>query len=287
MEAFCPHRAFAALGQPTRLDTFRLLVKAGPEGLAAGEIAAALGVRQNTLSANLSVLTGAGLLRATRQGRSIRYAVDFAGLEGMLGFLLRDCCGGAPALCRPLIDEITRPTTERTFPMLQAPFNVLFLCTGNSARSLMAEAILNREGRGRFRAFSAGAHPAGAPHPYTLDLLDRLGYNTAAPRSKSWDVFTGEGAPRLDFVFTVCDRAAAEPCPVWPGQPMTAHWGVPDPVAVEGVEAVRRVAFSDAYKMLATRIGLFTELPLETIERLSLKARLDEIGGQGAPETAA
>jgi protein-tyrosine-phosphatase len=170
--------------------------------------------------------------------------------------------------------------------MADRPYTVLFLCTGNSARSLMAEAILNAEGTGRFRAFSAGSRPKGAPHPYTLDLLRRLNHDTSGLRSKDRSEFEGGAAPSMDFVFTVCDRAAAETCPVWPGQPMTAHWGVPDPVAVTGGEAERRVAFSDAYKTLARRIHLFASLPLDAIDRLALKRRLDDIGRAGAAEPA-
>jgi len=157
-------------------------------------------------------------------------------------------------------------------------FNVLFLCTGNSARSIIGEAILNREGRGRFKAYSAGSHPKGQVHPYSIDLLRNLHYDTSGFRSKSWDEFAEPGAPALDFVFTVCDDAAKESCPVWPGQPMTAHWGVPDPAAVEGPEAVRREAFAEAYRMLYNRISLLVNLPLASIDRLSLKRRLDQIG---------
>ena len=156
--------------------------------------------------------------------------------------------------------------------------NVLFLCTGNSARSLMAEAILNREGAGRFRAFSAGSQPGPVPHPFTLELLSGLNHDTSFARSKSWDEFAGPDAPRMDFVFTVCDRAAAEPCPFWPGQPMSAHWGVPDPVQVDGPEPVSRVAFSEAYRMLRSRISIFTSLPMATLDRMSLQQRLDDIG---------
>lgn len=156
--------------------------------------------------------------------------------------------------------------------------NILFLCTGNSARSLMAEAIMKREGRGRFRAYSAGSQPADAPHPYTLDLLKRLNHSTESVRTKSWDEFAGDDAPEMDFVFTVCDQAANEVCPVWPGQPMTAHWGVPDPVKVEGNEAEKRLAFSEAYRMLNTRISIFVNLPFEELDKLSLQSRLDEIG---------
>ncbi len=156
--------------------------------------------------------------------------------------------------------------------------NILFLCTGNSARSLMAEAIMKREGRGRFRAYSAGSHPADAPHPYTLDLLRRLNHGTESVRTKSWDEFAGVGAPGMDFVFTVCDQAAQEVCPVWPGQPMTAHWGLPDPVKATGNEAEKRLAFSEAYRMLNTRISIFVNLPFEELDKLNLQHRLDEIG---------
>ena len=142
------------------------------------------------------------------------------------------------------------------------PLNVLFLCTGNSARSIMAEVILNRAGQGKFKALSAGSQPKGEVHPYTLDLLRKLHYDVIGLRSKSWLEFSGPDAPKLDFVFTVCDNAAAETCPVWPGQPMTAHWGVPDPVAATGTEAERRYAFADALRMLTNRINIFVSLPL-------------------------
>ena len=157
-------------------------------------------------------------------------------------------------------------------------YNVLFLCTGNSARSILAEAILNRYGNGRFQAYSAGSHPEGRVHPYTLDLLRNLNYVTDGLRSKSWDEFAVPGAPSLDFVFTVCDDAANESCPVWPGQPMSAHWGIPDPAAVDGPEAVKRQAFADACRMMNNRISIFTSLPLHSLDRLSLQQRLDEIG---------
>jgi protein-tyrosine-phosphatase len=168
---------------------------------------------------------------------------------------------------------------------MQRAFNVLFLCTGNSARSILAESILNRVGAGRFNAFSAGSHPKGQVHPFVLDLLARLNYPTAGLRSKSWDEFAAPGAPRLDFVFTVCDSAASEVCPIWPGQPMTAHWGLPDPVAVEGTEVERRLAFAEAYRMLNNRVGLFANLPIRSLDRLSLQRRLDEIGRK-LPESA-
>jgi protein-tyrosine-phosphatase len=157
-------------------------------------------------------------------------------------------------------------------------YNVLFLCTGISARSIIAECTLNRHGQGRFRAFSAGSHANGWVHPYALDLLRNLNHPTEHLRSKSWDEFAVPDAPKLDFVFTVCDDAANESCPVWPGQPMTAHWGMPDPAAVEGPEAVKRAAFAETCRMLTNRISVFTSLPIESLDRLSLQKRLHDIG---------
>lgn len=157
-------------------------------------------------------------------------------------------------------------------------YNALFLCTGNSARSILGEAIMNRLGAGRITAQSAGSHPKGAVHPYALDLLRQFNYKTESFRSKSWDEFAGKDATNFDFVFTVCDQAAAETCPLWPGQPMTAHWGIPDPAAAEGTEAEKRAAFADAYGRLHNRIAIFVSLPLASIDRLSLKNRLDQIG---------
>jgi protein-tyrosine-phosphatase len=163
----------------------------------------------------------------------------------------------------------------------RTPFNVLFLCTGNSARSIMAEAILNRDGRGKFRAFSAGSQPKGRVHPYTLDLLRKLNFEVGGLRSKSWNEFARPDAPKLDFVFTVCDNAAAETCPVWPGQPMTAHWGVPDPVLATGNEAEIHLAFADAFRMLNNRISIFINLPIRSLDQLTLQKHLDSIGKTG------
>ena len=167
---------------------------------------------------------------------------------------------------------------ETDHAMTEHVYNVLFLCTGNSARSILAECILNREGQGRFKAFSAGSHPKGQVHPFALDLLKKMNHPTTGLRSKSWDEFADAGAPHLDFVFTVCDNAADEVCPIWPGQPMTAHWGVPDPAAAEGTDAERHLAFADAYRMLGNRISIFANLPLRSLDRLTLQKRLDEMG---------
>ncbi len=165
--------------------------------------------------------------------------------------------------------------------MRDRPYNVLFLCTHNSARSVIAECVMNRLGAGKFKAFSAGSQPSGRVHPYALDLLKRLNYDTSGLRSKSWEEFAKPGAAQLDFVFTVCDDAANEVCPLWPGQPMTAHWGLADPSRAEGNEAERRFAFADTHRMLNQRISIFVSLPLASLDRLTLKHRLDEIGRTG------
>jgi len=173
--------------------------------------------------------------------------------------------------------------------MADRAFNVLFLCTANSARSIMAEAILNTMGAGKFRAFSAGSHPKGRINPHAQELLASLGHDVCGLRSKSWSEFADPGAPLLDFVFTVCDNAAGESCPVWPGQPMTAHWGVPDPALATGSPARVALAFKDAYRMLNARIGIFAALPLRSLDRLSLQKKLREIGqmeGATAPTSA-
>ncbi|TQF76619.1 metalloregulator ArsR/SmtB family transcription factor [Elioraea sp. Yellowstone] len=264
---------FAALSHPTRVALIRLLVGAGPGGLPASEIAAAVGVAPSSLSFHLREMEGAGLIRPARQGRVIRYAAELDAVRGLAAFLAETCCDGRPELC----GEGFAGTRGAT-PAATRPYTVLFLCTGNSHRSVMAEAILNREGAGRFRAFSAGSHPEGTVAPETLDLLRRLDYPIAGLRSKSWDEFARPGAPALDFVFTVCDAAAGEICPTWPGQPLTAHWGVPDPARAGGGAAERGIALSDTYRMLANRIGIFVNLPLRSLDRLALQQRLDEIG---------
>jgi arsenate reductase len=158
------------------------------------------------------------------------------------------------------------------------PLNVLFLCTGNSARSIMAEAILNRLGAGKFKAYSAGSHPAGKVNPLALNLLRKTNFDVSQMRSKSWDEFAGPDAPKLDFVFTVCDDAANEVCPIWPGQPMTAHWGLPDPVKAAGTDAEKAFAFDDCFRMLNQRISIFVSLPIENLSKLSLQKQLEDIG---------
>ena len=163
-------------------------------------------------------------------------------------------------------------------------YNVLFLCTGNSARSIIAEAIVNRDGKGRFKAFSAGSHPRGEVNPHALRLLQGLRFDTSGFRSKSWDEFAAPGVAAMDFVFTVCDDAAGEQCPFWPGQPMTAHWGIPDPATATGTDAEKAIAFAEAYRLLNNRISVFLSLPMAKLDRLTLQARLDHIGAMERPD---
>jgi arsenate reductase len=171
--------------------------------------------------------------------------------------------------------------------MAEPVYQVLFLCTGNSARSIIAEAVLSKTGKGKFRAFSAGSQPKGTVNPYTLDLLQRLNYDTAGLRSKSWEEFAKPGAPRFDFIFTVCDNAAGETCPIFPGKPATAHWGIPDPAEAKGTEAEIALAFKEAFRMLSRRIEIFTALPFESLDQLALHTKLREIGGmEGASAKA-
>lgn len=167
--------------------------------------------------------------------------------------------------------------------MSARPYHVLFLCTGNSARSILAESIINKMGKGKFRGFSAGSHPKGQVHPIALELLRHLGFPTESLRSKSWDEFAAPQGPHLDFVFTVCDNAAGEVCPYWPGQPMTAHWGIPDPAAIEGTDMEKSLAFREAFRSMETRIKLFLSLPLAAIDRMRLKEHLDVIGQAPTP----
>jgi ArsR family transcriptional regulator, arsenate/arsenite/antimonite-responsive transcriptional repressor / arsenate reductase (thioredoxin) len=279
--------AFAALAQDHRLQVFRLLMRQAPYGLPAGQISDCLGITASTLSSHLSQLERAGLLRSWRDQRRIFYAANAEGIRDLIAFLTEECCEGHPELCGytpqgdPALDfkawVADAPEPKASFRDDRV-FNVLFLCTGNSARSIMAECILNRLGRGRFHAYSAGSQPRGTVHPYALELLQHYQYDISHLRSKSWGEFSGPDAPPLDFVFTLCDEAAQESCPVWPGQPMTAHWGLPDPAAAQGPESAKRFAFVDTLRMLTQRIDIFVNLPVAKLDRLSLQHRVDAIG---------
>jgi arsenate reductase len=262
---------------------FRLLARRAPDWVPAGELASALGLRQNTLSVYVAILTRAGLLRHRRQGRFILYSIDLVRVGALLDFLVTDCCRGRPELCEPLAAHALRRLEEGN-RMSERVFNVLFICTGNSARSIMAEAILNHHGAGRFRAFSAGTRPRPEPNPHALAALRQQGHDVSELRSKSLEELQGPDAPKMDFVFTVCDQAANEECPVWPGRPISAHWSMPDPAKVEGTDTEKALAFGEAYGMLRYRLAGFVALPMASLDRISLQKRIDEIGRE--PDTA-
>ncbi len=269
MEMLNAAELLAALGHESRLSVFRLLVEAGPEGMNASAIGEKLGLAPATLSFHLAHLSRVGLIKGRQESRFIFYSAYYTVMDDLLAFLTHNCCQGKND-CLPRVDSM-KTMNERIF-------SVLFLCTGNSARSILAEAILNHIGRGRFKAYSAGSHPAGSINPFALEILKQQGMPTDDLRSKNWDEFSEPDAPRLDFVITVCDKAAGEACPVWPGQPMTAHWGIEDPAAVQGDDEAKRRAVTKAFREMSTRISLFTSLPLQKLDTLALKKELDTIG---------
>ncbi|AOO81964.1 protein tyrosine phosphatase [Bosea vaviloviae] len=264
-----------ALAQPTRLEIFRLLMRYSPHGLAAGDIGRLLAVAHNTLSAHLGALEQVGLLASRREGRHIIFAAQAPRADALLAFLSDACCSERPVGCAPV--SLSVPA-RREFVASERPLRVLVVCTGNSARSIMAEAVLNREGLGRIQAYSAGSRPQEMPHPLALGLLDDLGYEVSAMRSKSWDEFFGPAAPELDLVITVCDDAAEETCPAFPGVPMRVHWGLDDPASVAGPQAAKRAAFLQSYRDLAARVTAFVNLPFEEMPLRELEPVLTAIG---------
>jgi ArsR family transcriptional regulator, arsenate/arsenite/antimonite-responsive transcriptional repressor / arsenate reductase (thioredoxin) len=262
--------ALNALAQENRLDIFRMLVRAGLEGLAAGVLSERLGLVPANLSFHLNQLRYAGLVWSRRESRSIIYAANFDAMNDFIGYLTENCCEDqGPAL--NAVDRQPGPTTDREL-------NVLFLCTSNSARSIMAECAINRWGKGKFRGFSAGSLPKKNVNPIARQVLTALHFETDGLRSKSWNEFARSDSPPLDFVFTLCDRAAAEVCPTWPGQPICAHWGVSDPVAFVGTTATKRRFFLRVYKEIEHRIKIFTGLPIDTLDRFAVERRAKEIG---------
>jgi len=269
--------AFAALGQGTRLELLRALLEAGPNGLAAGDIAARLGVLSSTLSFHLRALDQAGLIAATRQGRSLIYAVQFARLRALLAFLVEACCGGRPERCGDIsrmLDTITRENTNTPEPI----FHVLFLCTHNSARSIIAEAVLDKIGRPRFEGWSAGSDPSpNGPLPEVLSLLQTLGHDVSELRSKSWNELAGPDAPRMDFVITLCDTIQGQVCPDFGETVVTAAWPMPDPSKFTGSVAERATLLNELYAGLRRRLETFTSLPFVSLDRMALKARVDEL----------
>ena len=267
----------SALGHSGRMALFRLLVRRYPEFLPSGELARILDARPNTMSVHLAALLRAGLIEQRRDGRSLLYRADLDGADDLVAYLFRDCCRGRPEICPA--DQ--RASQEGPEEMPSPKYNALFICTGNSARSIFAETILRDLGGDRFVAFSAGTRPASELNPIAVELLRSKGHDIAPLRAKHVSEFQATGAPVMDFVFTVCDQAANEECPAWAGQPVTAHWGVPDPVKATGTLAERRLAFQQAYGILRNRISLFTALHPENLARAALQARVDDIARQG------
>ena len=269
-------RGFAALAQETRLNLIRTLANAGPGGLAAGDLAAKLDQPHSTLSFHLSALEEAGLVQSNRQGRHVIYTVRFAGLRGLFTYLTETCCGGRPDLCGDLARLLPDPEPQEE--KMTASFNVLFLCTHNSARSLMAEAILTQVGKGRFNAYSAGSEPAARPMSDVVERLAALGHDVSKLRCKSWDEFAGATAPRMDFVITLCDILHGQVCPDFGDKPVTAAWPLPDPAKFDGSPAERATMINALYGMIRRRLEIFVNLPHASLDRMALKKRLDELG---------
>ena len=276
METNDAAEGFGALAQAKRLDLMRLLASAGAPGMPAGELAAQLGSPSSSLSFHLSALERAGLIQSTRQGRHLIYAVRFAGLRDLFSFLTETCCGGRSELCGDLARLL--PDEPHNEDVMSPAFNVLFLCTHNSARSIIAEAVLERIGKGRFKAYSAGNEPAPAPMPEVLDRLKVLGHDVSGLRSKSWNEFMGPDAPRMDFVITLCDMVDGQICPDFGDRPVTAAWPFPDPAKFHGSDAERATLLNELYGMIRRRLEAFSSLPFASLDRMALKARLDELG---------
>jgi protein-tyrosine-phosphatase/DNA-binding transcriptional ArsR family regulator len=276
METLDAARVFGALAQESRLGALRLLLARGATGLAAGELVDQLGAPASTTSFHLSALERAGLISATRQGRQIVYAVRIAALRELLAFLTEACCGGHPELCGD-IAYLLPVAPEESSSMIPA-FNVLFVCTHNSARSIMAEAILAKVGGSRFRAYSAGSDPSKEPMPEVLEKLRALGHDVSQLHSKSWSRFTGPDAARMDFLITLCDTENDQACPDFGDRVMTGAWSLPDPAKFTGSTVERAALLNELYAGIYRRIMIFINLPFDKLERMALKVRLDEIG---------
>jgi protein-tyrosine-phosphatase/DNA-binding transcriptional ArsR family regulator len=270
--------AFAALAQPTRLNAFRKLLAVHPDGLAAGEISNICEVPHNTMSTHLTVLLHAGLVTVEREGRVMNYRADIRGFRGLIRFMASDCCNGRPELCGDLARLVPEEVEDMTQQTLSPAFNVLFLCTQNSARSIIAEALLQKIGKGRFNAYSAGSQPAANPMPEVIERLKALGHDVSHLRSKSWDEFTGPDAPRMDFVIALCDTLDGQVCPDFGNKAMTAAWPLPDPAKFTGSATERATLLNELYAMIRRRLEIFTSLPFVSLDKLAIKARLDEIG---------
>ncbi len=273
MESLLTDR-LSILSHPQRMAVFRLLMRRCPDALPAGEISDVLALKPSTASVYLAALTQVGLISQRRDGVRLLYSVNLNAAEQVVKGLFLDCCRGRADLCPPQFSNLI----DRSDPMSDPKFNVLFVCTGNSARSIFAEAILRDLAGDRFTAYSAGTAERSALNPIAVEMLHQKGHDTGLLRSKNIDEFQGPDAPKMDFVFTVCDRAANEECPTWPGQPVSGHWGMPDPVKATGSEAEKRLAFQQTYGALRNRLLAFSALPIDRLDRGSLQKHVDEIG---------
>jgi protein-tyrosine-phosphatase/DNA-binding transcriptional ArsR family regulator len=267
----------ASLAQPTRLSAFRHLLAAHPDSLPAGELARACDAPHNTMSTHLGVLTRAGLISVQRSGRSMNYRAEVTAYRRLMTFLASDCCNGRPDLCGDIAQLIPRDD-EREEQFMTPAFNVLFLCTRNSARSIIAEALLEKVGGGRFKAYSAGSNPARHPMPEVIERLKTLGHDVSKLHCKSWDEFTGPAAPRMDFVIALCDTPQGQKCPDLGEKYVTAAWPLPDPAAFKGSPTERAILLNELYGMVRRRLELFTSLPFASLDRIAIRKRLDEIG---------
>jgi ArsR family transcriptional regulator, arsenate/arsenite/antimonite-responsive transcriptional repressor / arsenate reductase (thioredoxin) len=267
-----------SLAQPTRLAAFRHLLNSHPESLAAGEIARRCDVPHNTMSTHLSILTRAGLIVVERQGRAMNYRADVRGFRGLIKFLAHDCCNGRPELCGDLVRLLPEEPEDTKETVMTPAFNVLFLCTHNSARSIMAEALLQKIGRGRFNAYSAGSDPAVEPVREVIERLRILGHDVTSLRCKSWNEFTGPNAPRMDFVIALCDTLDGQVCPDLGEKIVNVAWPLPDPAKFTGSATERTTLLNELYAMTRRRLEIFTSLPFASLDKMALKARLDEIG---------
>ena len=269
MESKFASDAFATLGHHGRLSVFRMLMRFAPHGVRPTEIAGALDLKANTLSHYLTDLTNVGLIQADRQGRSLLYSVNLETTQDLVGFLALDVARARA--------DVLAPVVHHSDAQMPSPWNVLFVCTGNSARSLFAEAILRDVGFGKFTAYSAGTASKGQPNPVALDILQRNGHDISQLASKDLSTFQSDHAPNMHFVFTVCDTAAREDCAPWTGQLVTGHWGLPDPVKAEGTEAEKALIFNQTYMALHRKISAFVALPFDSLDRVALQQHVDTL----------
>ncbi|MDO6591184.1 ArsR family transcriptional regulator [Loktanella sp. D2R18] len=273
MESLLTDR-LSTLSHPQRMAVFRLLMRRCPDALPAGEIASVLNLKPSTASVYLSALTKTQLITQQRKGTQLLYSVNLATARDVVAGLFLDCCRGRADLCPPSYSDLLNGLPQMT----DKKFNVLFVCTGNSARSIFAETILRDMAGDRFTAYSAGTMHRSELNPLAVEMLQAKGHDISSLRSKNVNEFQQNDAPKMDFVFTVCDQAANEECPTWPGQPISGHWGMPDPVKAEGTEAEKRLVFHQTYGALHNRLQSFTALSLNLLDRAALQKQVDDIG---------